>query len=307
MSLRARISGAITRRLRGPYATLAGLDARLSRVEELAASMHELITGEIRGLLRALAAEESENRRRLYDLRARPDYAAPWEEARPLVTVTVATRDRAEILATRSLPSILEQTYGDLEVIVVGDHADVATEEAVHALHDERVRYRNLTQRLPLGDDCKRRWLVAATMARNEATRLARGRWLVSFDDDDEMRPTCIERLLEHAREDRLEVVYGRALFHRAGEPPFELGAFPPELGRFTWAAAIYHSGLRFFERELYAADLGIPGDWFLAERMLRAGVRFGMVDAVLCDVYPSPMNEVLPPGGALRRRDEDV
>ena len=103
------------------------------------------------------------------------------------------------------------------------------------------------------------------------------------------------ERLLERARGDELEAVYGRVCARRQGEPPFEIGMFPPRLGRFTWAAGMYHAGLRFFRRELFAADLGVPGDWFLAERMLRAGVRFGMVDAVLCDIYPSEMNQVQP------------
>ena len=46
-----------------------------------------------------------------------------------------------------------------------------------------------------------------------------------------------------------------------------------------------------------FTADFGVPGDWFLAERMLRAGVRFGMVDSVLADMYPSAMNRVQPAG----------
>jgi hypothetical protein len=41
-------------------------------------------------------------------------------------------------------------------------------------------------------------------------------------------------------------------------------------------------------ERELVAAEFDLPGDWWLAERMLRAGVRFAMRDEVLCDTYPS-------------------
>ena len=50
----------------------------------------------------------------------------------------------------------------------------------------------------------------------------------------------------------------------------------------------MYHAELRFFGRELLAADLGVPGDWWLAERMLRAGARFAMSDEVLCDAYAS-------------------
>jgi hypothetical protein len=318
-----RTPAAIRRRILGPYRTLARVEAgladvqsRLDRLEDgngrlaplardeqmleliatthrHAVATHDLISGEIRGVLRALIAEESANRRRLYEVRAGADYAAAWEEAQPLVTVTVATRDRPEVLAARSLPSVLAQTYPNLEVIVVGDHADTATAEAVRGLGDQRITYRNLTQRLHHTDDPYRAWLVAATMARNEAMRLARGRWVVAFDDDDAMRPDCIERLLTRAREDRAEAAYGRALVRRADAGDFQIGAFPPERGRFTWACGMYHSSLRFFEREIFAADLGLPGDWFLAERMLRAGVRFGMVDDVLCDVYPSPMNKV--------------
>jgi ATP-dependent helicase YprA (DUF1998 family) len=88
-------------------------------------------------------------------------------------------------------------------------------------------------------------------------------------------------------------VAYGRVQALRENEPPIEVGGFPPQLGQFTWAAGIHHAGLRFLHRELHAADLEVPGDWYLAERMLRIGVRFGMVDAVLADIYPSPLNRV--------------
>jgi hypothetical protein len=263
---------------------------------DLAAATHDLLSGEIRGAVRAIVVEEASNRRRLHRLRnEEDDYEAAWTDPRPLVTVTVATYRRPELLRERSLPSILAQTHTQLEIIVVGDHTDDATAEVVRALDDPRITYRNLTQRLHFTDDPYRQWLVGATMARNEANRLARGRWLACFDDDDAMRPDCIERLLARAREDRLEAVYGRALVHREGEAAFAIGSFPPALGQFTWASGLYHAGLRFLERELFAADLGLPGDWFLAERMLRAGVRFGMLDAVLCDIYPSPMNRVQP------------
>lgn len=330
---RQRLVAAIARRISGPYRSLGRLDARLhdvqsrlGRIEQTLAEMgdtraaidetraavdetraavdetrtlavgtQDLLSGEIRSAVRAILAEESGNRRRLHRLREDDQYPLAWTEPRPLVTVTVATRGRAELLATRSLPSILAQTYTELELIVVGDHADDATAEAVRSLDDPRITYRNLTQRLHFTEDPYRQWLVGATMARNEANRLAQGRWLVCFDDDDAMRPDCIERLLAHAKEADLEAVYGRTLVRREGEAEFAIGAFPPTYGQFTWASGMYHAGLRFLERELFAADLGIPGDWYLAERMLRAGVRFGMLDAVLSDIYPSPMNKVRP------------
>lgn len=320
MSLLRRLGAATRRRVHGPYSALERLDTRLddlqlrldTRLDDvqlrltnleqaivaldgssvLAKETHALLNGEVRAILRALVAEESANRRRLYRLRESPDFDAAWTTPSPLVTVTVATRARARLLAERSLPSILGQTYDNLEVIVVGDAADEATAEAVRAVGDRRIRYSNLTQRLKFTDDVDSHWLVASTLARNEAMRLARGSWVVCFDDDDAMAPNCVERLLARAREGRFEVVYGRTTVHMNGPPDGVIGAFPPRLGEFTWASAIYHAGLRFFARELVAADLGLPGDWYLAERMLRAGVRFGWVSEILGDYYPSRHHE---------------
>jgi hypothetical protein len=313
----SRLRGAVERRIHGPYRSLGLLEAQLRDVQArlteteqtiadvraLVSAIHDhtdqtlgVVSGEMRSALRALLAEEAPNRRSLNRMREDAEYETAWTDPRPLVTVTVATRQRPELLATRSLPSILAQTYTELEVIVVGDDADEATAEAVASLNDSRLTYRNLPHRLQFTDDPYKLWLVGATMARNEANRLARGRWVVCFDDDDAMRPGCVERLLERAVEDRSEAVYGQAMVCRDGENPFPIGAFPPALGQFTWAAGMYHAGLRFLDRQLFAAELSVPGDWFLTERMLRAGVRFGMVDSVLCDVYPSPKNKVRPP-----------
>ena len=56
----------------------------------------------------------------------------------------------------------------------------------------------------------------------------------------------------------------------------------------FAWPAALIHGGLRFFERELVATELELPGDAYLLLRMLRAGVRFAMLEGVVLDYYPS-------------------
>lgn len=313
MRLRGRAVAAVRRRIHGPYAALDRIDSRLdethSRLANLEQEMvaarelsaltretHELLSGELRAILHALVAEESANRRRLHRLREAADYDGAWTAPTPLVTVTVATRARARLLAERSLPSILAQTYDNLEVIVVGDDADEATAEAVRALGDPRVTYRKLTQRLEFTTDAHRHWLVASTLARNEAMRLATGSWVVCFDDDDAMPPNLVERLLARAREGRFEAVYGRTTIHASGQPDVVIGAFPPRLNGFTWASGMYHAGLRLFAREFVAADLGLPGDWYLAHRMLRAGVRFGAVDEILADIYPSRANEPEPP-----------
>jgi hypothetical protein len=281
-----RIRDAIGRRIRGPYAGIGRIEERIELLDRRLQRLEALLRNEIRQTLLTLATGEAENRRRLSAARLDPRYESAWTETRPLVSVTVATLGRPE-LADRSLPSILAQTYGDLEVIVAGDGAGPEAGEQVKALGDPRVRYIDLGPRQPWTDDVGRLWFAGASRARNAAVAQTRGRWVVEFDDDDAMRAECLESLLGLAREARAEAVYGRILLNEGGSE-IEIGRFPPRQSQFSWAAGMYHADLRFFERELVAADLGLPGDWWLAERMLRAGVRFAMREEVLCDVYAS-------------------
>jgi hypothetical protein len=149
------------------------------------------------------------------------------------------------------------------------------------------VRWANTTHRV-VDAHPDAHWLVASTLPRNLAYGLARGSWLLDLDDDDALRPDAVERLLGLARDQRLEIAYGAVLAHEPDGTTRPLGAFPPRAGEFHWQGALLHASLRFFERELVAATLGLAGDVYRLERMLRAGVRAGFVGEVVCDYYPS-------------------
>lgn len=268
---------------------LGAITGRLDDLARQVALLRETLDDEVRPVLRTLVAEESENRRRLTAARAAEGYDRAWSDPDPLVSVTIPTRDRPRSLLERSLPSVLAQTHANLDVIVVGDAAGPEIAEAVLAIGDPRVRWADLTQRIEAHPDPRRHWLVASGMARNEARRLARGAWLLHFDDDDALRPKAIEQLLAQARLTHAEVVYGAFEQHAPGGGLERFGAFPPAPGGFGWQGAIHHAALPF-ERELVAAHLRTPGDHWLLERMLRAGVRFAMVEPVVWDYYPSQL-----------------
>src|SRR5262249_19358632 len=95
-------------------------------------------------LLRALVEEEAANRRRLFAVGGTAGYERAYTEPEPLVSITVVTHDRVDLLTKRALPSLLAQTYTNLEVIVAGDHAPPEVEAAVLALGDSRISYFNL-------------------------------------------------------------------------------------------------------------------------------------------------------------------
>jgi Glycosyl transferase family 2 len=285
----------VTLKLRELASTLGELRQLAGEMPQAAAdatAARGLLEHRVQPMLRAIVAEESDNRRRLYALRASPDYEAAYLDPSPMVSITVATRSRPELLVRRALPSLLAQTHANLEVLVVGDAASHDVAEAVAALGDARVRYANLSQRITSRADPGTHWLVGSTMARNEAARSASGRWLLHFDDDDHLRPDSIASLLELAREQHAEVAYGGFETHEPDGGVERSLAFPPQPGLFGWQGALLHAGLRFFERELVAAHLGVAGDMYLLERMLRAGVRFAMLDSLVWDYYPSSIWE---------------
>ena len=124
----------------------AAVEALTERIERQGAALDALAP-----VLRTLAADDPGHRRRLHALRAEPGYAAAWDEADPLVTISIPTRSRPRLLVERALASVLAQTYEHLEVLVVGDAAGPEAAAAVAGVGDPRVRFADLTHRFAPG------------------------------------------------------------------------------------------------------------------------------------------------------------
>lgn len=239
-----------------------------------------------RQVLRHVYEQDQVQRSHLYALRASEEYELAFSEAEPLVSFVVPTHTRYESLRDVSLPSILAQTYSNLEVIVSGDCAPAETERVIAEFDDPRIRFCNRTVRGPYPEDETLRWYTIGTPPFNDGLALAKGRWIAALGDDDAVRPDHTETLLRAAQERRYEHCYGRHQVHYPNGEVLDVGVFPPRKGEFVLQTALFHSGLRFFQMEpadyLYAE----PNDWSLCRRMLAAGVRFGMVPAFLADKY---------------------
>ena len=99
----------------------------------------------------------------------------------PLVSVVLPTFNRERLLP-RAINSVLNQTYKNLELIIVNDGSTDDTEKVVKGYSDKRIRY--YKQELNKG----------GSAARNVGIKLARGE-LISFQDsDDEWLPEKLER-----------------------------------------------------------------------------------------------------------------
>jgi hypothetical protein len=299
---KSRLAAPLTRRLDVLQGSIIESTQELARVQaELAAASASAVQGiESRldalgddldrawRMLRYLDDEGAASRRRLYALRASEEYEFAFEEDDPLVSYIVPTYKRFDLLRDVSLPSILGQTHANVEVIVIGDSAPPETAEVIAEIGDERIRYYNRAVRGPYPDDPSVRWYMVGTPPYNDALSMVRGRWIGSMADDDAIRPAHAETLLGAAREGRHEHCYGRHLVHYKDGNTLDLGEFPPREGKFVTQASLYHSGLRFFQMRLSDPLYKEPNDWSQSRRMLEAGVRFGMVDEVVCDKHES-------------------
>ena len=98
-----------------------------------------------------------QERRRL--TRARSLHGNAYDgNTEPLITITIATFNRAEILTRRTLPIVLAQTYQNFEIVIVGDHCTDDTEQQLQRLGDSRIRFINLPERGRYPQKRERRW-----------------------------------------------------------------------------------------------------------------------------------------------------
>lgn len=108
------------------------------------------------------------------------------EVSRGLVTAVIPTHHRPDLVC-QAVRSALQQTYRPLEVVVVVDGADAATERELARFADPRLRVMTLEPS------------VGGSEARNRGVCAARGEWIAFLDDDDEWMPEKIERQMRVA------------------------------------------------------------------------------------------------------------
>ena len=255
-----------------------------------------------RQMARGRAAFERDTLRRL-----RGDRDVCWPEeaaANPLVSVVIPTYNRGRLLVERSLASALAQTYRNIEVVVVGDHATPETLAAIRAVDDPRVRFEDLPVRSPYPENPELAWMCSGTRPYNRAVELARGAWIAPQPDDDEFTPDHIETLLAVAIEHRLEFVYGDSWMEMPDATWIRLGEWPPRQGGFCAGAILYAASLRYMGLDEECWRDNEPNDWNLWRRMVDAGVRDGHVDRVVFRHYAEARHR-LPLGGAERPQQE--
>ena len=94
----------------------------------------------------------------------------------PSISVVLTTHNRASLFS-RAIASVLQQSWGDFELLVVDDCSTDNTEELMQTYTDSRIRYVRQAQNR------------GVSAARNTGVQAARADYVSFLDDDDEYLP----------------------------------------------------------------------------------------------------------------------
>lgn len=165
-------------------------------------------------------------------------------EKKPFFSVIMPTRNRANLLPL-AIQSILNQTFGDFEIIVSDNFSIDETPQVARQFGDARIKYFRTEKPLSINDSFE--------FALNQAT----GEYISFLPDDDAFSPITFERVKQIIDEQRAEIVAFHYCFYNYDAnfvPGFDVPAnslairnFSSELTRFSAAEGIRNlfSGFR--------------------------------------------------------------
>lgn len=134
----------------------------------------------------------------------------------PLVSVIMPAYNSSDTIK-ESVNSIINQTYRNLELIIIDDYSDDETYDILeNDFNDERIVIRRLTQNSGAG------------IARNEGINIAKGRFIAFCDSDDRWLPEKLTKQISFMTKNDLPLTYSSYFIcDAAGEKTHKVQAIP--------------------------------------------------------------------------------
>lgn len=205
----------------------------------------------------------------------------------PLVSCYIPTHNRIDLLLERALPSVIHQTYRNLEIIVVAHGCADDTEEWVRRVRDNRLRVVSVPRAVNYPPTVENHWFAGRVQASNAGLEECSGDWIATIDDDDRWHPNLISSLLSFAEEHAFDFVSAAAASPEGVLEPYDVDGV--KVGSLqTW---LYRSNLKSFKfnPDCWQNEWNKVCDTDLQQRFRDAGVKMGFLDRVLCDILPRP------------------
>lgn len=137
----------------------------------------------------------------------------------PLISVIIPTYNRAHLIK-RSATSVLNQTYKNLELIIVDDGSTDNTKEVIDSLNDKRIVYVKQENQ-------------GVSMARNNGVAIAKGEYIAFQDSDDVWHLDKLEKQLFALQENNADIIFCKILkignLRKMKEPSYIKEGFLPK------------------------------------------------------------------------------
>ena len=125
---------------------------------------------------------------------------------RPLVSVVMPTYNYAKFIGD-AIRSVLDQTYENLELIIIDNYSEDNTEDIIASFSDSRIKYKKF----------RNNGIIAAS--RNVGICESRGKYIAFIDSDDLWKPTKIEKQIELLeKNDNIFLVCSRFIIIKNGK-----------------------------------------------------------------------------------------
>jgi glycosyltransferase involved in cell wall biosynthesis len=217
-----------------------------------------------------------------------------YSDIAPLISVYIPTYNRAEILRTVAIPSVLKQTYKNFELIVADDGSTDNTEKVVRCFNDKRIKYIKVSRskyRYP--NKSIYHWFSGPVIAANKALDKCSGLWIARIDDDDLWTSDHLEKLLKFAIDGKYEFVSSHLLMKSEdGEKKVTCSDDPRDNTKIgatqTW---LYKSYLRDLKYNIHSWRKSYfrVNDTDLQYRIYQAGIVVGYLNEVTAIIRPRP------------------
>lgn len=112
-----------------------------------------------------------------------------------MITVVIPTFNRENTIK-RCIKSVLNQTYNDIEVIVVDDNSTDNTFKIISQMADNRIRYHRNKKN------------VGACASRNLGISMAKGDYIAFQDSDDEWLPEKLKKQISYLLNQNCDLVF---------------------------------------------------------------------------------------------------
>ena len=111
-----------------------------------------------------------------------------------LISIIIPTYNRAHIIK-QSIESVLNQTYNNIELIIVDDGSIDNTKEVVDSIKDERIIYVKQENQ-------------GACSARNKGVDFAKGQYIAFHDSDDVWHLDKLEKQIKALKQNNADIVF---------------------------------------------------------------------------------------------------